>query len=203
MRHLIPLVGFLFFCVNLVAAPLVSISGPVELVGDGCTPSDSDSVVSSDRTSLSVLFSQFSASAEDVVRHRRTKRSCAIRVPLRVASGYRIRVRTADYRGFVQLETKSVGRIATRVSLRDRHGKRHSRFSQNVSKGPKSEEVFLNPSLSVAMKDCGGNVELTFHQQVLLRLKSRQETGGVALDSFDFTTDPSISPHLSLERCSR
>lgn len=186
---------------HFAQAEVATISGSVKLVGNGCPKSATDISVADDGTSLSVLFRNYNLEIGGATNKLVAAKSCTLTIPLSVPSGYRLRVNTVDYRGFVESPANVRADINSWFFLQDSRSVSTGRLEQILFRRPVSEDLFLQPDQPVTGKACGGRATLYVLSTASLMATRKVATSLLQLDSLDFGTDSSFSEHIDLIPC--
>ncbi len=179
----------------------VTLKDRVAVSGSGCGSGTVAITFSADFSSLSVLFTDFRLMTGPTVGNIRAIKRCRIRIPLSVSAGYKVTVRSADYRGFVQLPSDSKASFYSRFSLKDSRRTRWSNRAVSNFVGPVSDELFSQPNTPVSSRSCGGYLELSMYLRGSVLNRNSSEDASLELDSLDFVTDPQIALHVSTQAC--
>ena len=158
---------FLLLSSSIAIADSVQIVG-VSSRGTGCPDRSVSVVITSDLKTMSMIFDRY-ISEIDGLHTITDKKFCNVDVQLRITSGWSVSLLSADYRGFAELDSGTLG--AQEVIYKFDSEIVQSSFSSQVMKGPFSGDyVFKNlaPFGGTPIgSPCGGEIH-TLHIQTTI-----------------------------------
>lgn len=149
-----------------------------ERVTGHCGSSDYTVVPSSDGTSISVLFDNFTASTPG-----NPWVSCPVRIPLNLPAGYSMGVYRMDYRGFVHAETGGA-RVAIDYGFGKAEPRRHVKALDRSIDGDFSFTDTV-PAGQMRRAGCGANAVLDLTTTLMLPRDRDPGVSQLTLDSID------------------
>jgi hypothetical protein len=177
--------------------------------GRGCPPGTVTSSLSTDQTSLSLLFDNYIVQSGNSPT-RREVMNCEILIPVQVPPGYRMMIGRIDYRGFAQapMNGRSVLRTVTQI-LNER--------GQALSRPLKRRRVFagpINQNFAVSSRvlqqphwsSCGENFQLRLRTDLIAVANRRGEPAMTAMDTIDATgsvTEARAQYFMRWKKCAR
>jgi hypothetical protein len=157
----------------------------VTYAGSGCPQGTIGLSISSDRTTVTMIFDAFIASTGSGRPLTESRKSCLMQLTLHLPQGWALTLGKADYRGYVQLDT---GLTASRSTTYSFQGFQ-ARFTQpSPFAGPvaqdylQSDQGFLPSFVPTACNAVG-----TLDVNTLIQISGGDghRTGQMTLDSFD------------------
>ncbi|CAG7845999.1 Uncharacterized secreted protein ARB_07590 Flags: Precursor [Serendipita indica DSM 11827] len=197
---------FIASLVALASAALAVVASPVDLTersgvtapagfnitsigvnGSGCPAGTAYYVLSSDRTSVTVTFSNFYALAGPDVKISENRKSCQLSLGVRVPGGFAFGVATVDYRGYYQLDNKVT---ATQQAVYYFQGQLQQATARSTLKGPVAGNTYTYRDqfdlYSTTLSPCGANSVLNVNSALQVsNSANRQGSGYIATDSID------------------
>lgn len=176
----------------------VTLGNPA-VAGSGCPAGSVDSVLSPDKTSLSILFDEFIAEAEAGDRDRK---NCDVAIPVKVPQGFSVSVIDMDYRGYAYLPRGAESLFTTEYFFA---GTRGPSMSERF-RGPMDDEYLVNNKLiatASSWSPCGQSVILRSKASVNLNNRRGREDAEMTVDSIDASVDTrfAIKYYLSWKKC--
>ena len=168
---------------NFVAPPGVYINS-VTYGGSGCPQGSVGSLFSPDRTSLTLIFDQYVASAGPTVPITESRKSCQIAADIRVPQGWSYSIATVDYRGFVDLPA---GATAEQSATYYFQGDQLQAISRTNFYGPLSRDYLNSDSIPIEKtiwSACNAVVPVNVKTAIRLSVP-RGQTGAITTDSID------------------
>lgn len=207
----------LLFALAFSASAPAQMTEVLEYLGPGCPADSMSSTISPDGSALSLLYDQFSVTAEPATSkwsHRLSRTGnqkwCQIHVAMDIPVGYRLASVHLDQRGFSNLPSDSSGFLYSTLRAYD-VTKNHLQFISSqvdYTAGVLQENFNISGILqNQANQHCdGGKQTLTLTTYMGIKLGNNAiESALMTLDSSDLAVnDPnSTDLGLKLERCPR
>ncbi|KAG8811012.1 hypothetical protein FRC17_002665, partial [Serendipita sp. 399] len=155
--------------------------------GSGCPAGSAYYVLSTDKTAVTVTFSNFYASAGPGVPITENRKACQISLGVDVPRGYSFAVATVDYRGYFQLDK---GVSAKQRAIYYFQGEANQVTAQSTRNGPISgaEYTFRDEFAVVAYSPCGKDTIFNSNSAISVdNSGNKQGSGYIATDSVDTT----------------
>ncbi len=176
---------------SVVQAEEALVSGPIRFSGTGCPAISTDTVVTDDLKTVSLLFSDFDANTGTSIHKSYESKSCELIVPVTVPAGWRIKISKFDFRGFRFLgNSTDLSWMVTQFKIKSRNVTTYSGSNSLFSRGPQNTDFFQEPTGSVSSYACGGAMEIRIKAQLIATshtCRAGSQTT-LQLDSIDFTT---------------
>ncbi|PNS16198.1 hypothetical protein CAC42_1961 [Sphaceloma murrayae] len=153
--------------------------------GTGCPQGTVASVISADRTYMTLIFDSYVASYGPDVAITENRKNCQLNVGLRYPGGFQYSLFSADYRGYAALDKGVTG---TQKSTYYFSGQTQQTSTQTDFYGPISKDYLINDkaeSTSVIWSPCGAEGLLNINSQVRLTSTDKKATGVLTTDSVD------------------
>lgn len=154
--------------------------------GSGCPQGSVGKSLSADRTSMTLIFDSFVASVGPDIPITESRKSCQINVDLRIPQGWSYTIGTIDYRGYVDLASRQIGR---QKSFYYFQGSFQQASSTTMFRGPVVKDYLIRDTLalnSVVWSDCNKIVPLNIKTQVNIdNRRNRRGYGMLTTDSID------------------
>ena len=157
--------------------------------------------MSSDRTSVTLIFDQFVASVGPDVAVKEARKNCQLNVDLHVPQGWSFSIGSVDYRGYVSLDR---GLVGTQKSLYYFQGDLTQVSADTVFEGPVSKDYVVRDSIplnATVWSDCNKTLPLNINASV--RIDNRKNSlgrGQLTTDSIDGKVKTVLS--LQWKQCS-
>jgi len=171
--------------IALIAAfgPSMSLGASLQLGkpaygGPGCPAGSASSVLSADRTALSIYFTRFSVEAGGSTGHSLTRKACSLAIPVQVPSGLSVSVLQVDYAGYNQLPVGTSSQFNVEYFFAGGTGPKFTRSF----KGPQSGRFTINNALtarSVVWSACGAAVNLRVNASLLVTSPGGRATAAI------------------------
>jgi hypothetical protein len=154
--------------------------------GSGCPQGTVGQSLSSDRTSMTLIFDEFIASVGPGVAITESRKNCQLNINLRIPQGWSYTIGTMDYRGFANLAR---GHVGTQKSIYYFQGEIAQVSKDTVFRGPMSKDYLIRdtiPMNSVVWSECNKVVPLNINTQVRIDNSGNRATPGqLTTDSID------------------
>ncbi len=181
--------------------------------GDG----DVQATVNEDGTALSILFNAYVAEAGGMTemgapRPNNARKTCNMRVPVKVPSGYSVSLIQVDYRGFNSLPEGGRSVFSAEYFFAGMRGPRAMRNFPNSAEdgrvdsdtGRLDKEFFIQNKLQATAANwspCGRPVTLAINTWTQVFSNSGLEDSSISVDSADITTKTPIVYRLTYRTC--
>lgn len=199
----------------------------MSITGSGCKKFDKEgtgqgdvqATISPDGQSLSILFNAYQANAggfNDAGMPRATneRKTCNLRIPLKVPSGYSVSIIQVDYRGFNALPPGGKSKFSAEYFFAGIRGPKSYREFPDRSEdgsidqdtGRLDKEFFIRNELkatAVNWSPCGQPVNLAINTWTQVLTNTLQEDASVSVDSADITTKTPVLYKLSYRKCTK
>ena len=155
--------------------------------GNGCPAGSASVSITEDGKTMSVLFDQFSAEAGNTTGRRIDRKSCNLRVPIKVPQGYSVALIGIDYRGFNAIPGS--GAYTEFNAEYFYAGSRGPRFTRRFQ-GPQSNEYLINNKLiatSLVWSQCGAEVIFGINAAATAMANPQMQQTMMIVDSADIT----------------
>ena len=167
--------------------------------GNGCPAGSASVSITDDGKIMSVLFDQFAAEAGNTTGRRIDRKSCNLRVPIKVPQGYSVALIGVDYRGFNAIPGS--GAYTEFNAEYFYAGARGPRFSRRFQ-GPQNNEYLINNKLiatNLVWSQCGTEVIFGINAAATAMANSQMQQTMMIVDSADITAG--ILYQFSWRRC--
>lgn len=169
--------------------------------GTGC-PSGSASVsLTEDMQTLSVLFDSFVAQAPTAQGAVFDRKSCNLRIPVRVGPGYQVALIAFDYSGFAAIPSGGRGTFEARYAYVGQ--RRPAIFRKTFASGIIDNYSLKNEliSTSVDWTPCstGRDLMMTVDANILAQTNAARQASNVSIDSVDVSAGMLYA--IQLRRC--
>lgn len=167
--------------------------------GNGCPAGSASITVTGDGQTMSVLFDSFAAEAGNTTGRRVDRKSCNLRVPVRVPNGYSVALIGVDYRGF-----NAIPGAGAYNDFRAEYfyaGSRGPVFQKRFV-GPQADSFHINNKLiatNLIWSACSKEVIFSINASATSMSNSRMEQTMMIVDSIDISAG--ILYHFQLRRC--
>lgn len=155
--------------------------------GNGCPAGSASVSITEDGKTMSVLFDQFAAEAGDTTGRRIDRKSCNLRVPIKVPQGFSVALIGVDYRGFNAIPGS--GAYTEFNAEYFYAGSRGPRFTRRFQ-GPQSNEYLINNKLiatSLVWSQCGAEVIFGINAAATAMANPQMQQTMMIVDSADIT----------------
>ncbi|KAI9656740.1 MAG: hypothetical protein M1821_003379 [Bathelium mastoideum] len=153
--------------------------------GTGCPQGTVASVISDDRTTMTLIFDSYVASLGPGVAITENRKNCQLNIDLQYPGGFQYSIFQADYRGFAELDA---GVNGTQQSTYYFSGQTAQVSTQSNFVGPMDEDYLVSDtaqSVSTIWSPCGANGALNINSQVRVAASSSKASGLMTTDSVD------------------
>ncbi|WP_409477768.1 DUF4360 domain-containing protein [Pseudobdellovibrio sp. HCB154] len=167
--------------------------------GNGCPAGSASVTTTGDGTTMSVLFDSFAAEAGNTTGRRVDRKSCNLRVPVRVPNGYSVALIGVDYRGF-----NAIPGAGAYNDFRAEYfyaGSRGPVFQKRFV-GPQADSFQIRNNLiasNLIWSACSKEVIFSINASATSMSNSRMEQTMMIVDSIDISAG--MLYHFQLRRC--
>ncbi|AZZ37393.1 DUF4360 domain-containing protein [Bdellovibrio sp. qaytius] len=167
--------------------------------GNGCPAGSASVTVTPDGSTMSVLFDQFSAEAGNTTGRRIDRKSCNLRVPIRVPNGYSVALIGVDYRGF-----NAIPGGGAYSELRNEYfyaGSRGPVYQQRFN-GPRADSYTVTNNLiasSLIWSECSKEVIFSINSSATAMSNAAMQQTMMTVDSIDISAG--MLYHFQFRRC--
>lgn len=167
--------------------------------GNGCPAGSASITVTGDGQTMSVLFDSFAAEAGNTTGRRVDRKSCNLRVPVRVPNGYSVALIGVDYRGF-----NAIPGAGAYNDFRAEYfyaGSRGPVFNKRFV-GPQADSFQITNKLiasNLIWSACSKEVIFSINASATSMSNSRMEQTMMIVDSIDISAG--MLYHFQLRRC--
>ncbi|KAF9041612.1 hypothetical protein BJ165DRAFT_1595978 [Panaeolus papilionaceus] len=155
--------------------------------GSGCPPGSTYHILSQDRSSVTVTFSQFWAETGPNIPISSNRKNCQLTFGVKIPQGFSFGVATVDYRGYYQLDSKVT---AAQQSIYYFQGKLEQATARSNLVGPVTGKDYTYRDqfdlATTVLSPCGATTVLNVQSD--LRVNNAANTKGsgyIATDSID------------------
>ena len=138
--------------------------------GSGCPPNSADYLLSDDKKTLEILFSDFQANLQPKkmgVADYPPQNNCSVSVKMKIPPGYSASWHRVEHRGFADTSGGARGQLRARYYIPGEGGFDENRIF-NFKKNYVRDYTVLHDSISTAYTRCGTNVPMTVNTRVRL-----------------------------------
>ncbi|TKX19998.1 hypothetical protein C1H76_7882 [Elsinoe australis] len=167
--------------------------------GTGCPQGTVASVISADRTYMTLIFDSYVASLAPGVAVTENRKNCQLNVGLHYPGGFQYSIFSADYRGYAALDKGVTG---TQKSTYYFSGQTQQTSTETTFTGPMSKDYLINDqaeSTSAIWSPCGAEGLLNINSQVRLTSTDKKASGLLTTDSVDAKITQKL--YLSWRKC--
>lgn len=167
--------------------------------GNGCPAGSASITVTGDGQTMSVLFDQFAAEAGNTTGRRVDRKSCNLRVPVRVPNGYSVALIGVDYRGFNAIPGQGA------------YNDFRAEYFYAGSRGPVFQKRFVGPqadsfhitnnliATNLIWSACSKEVIFSINASATSMSNAQMQQTMMIVDSIDISAG--ILYHFQLRRC--
>lgn len=183
---------------STVAEAKISLGQPA-YGGSGCPAGSASITLTGDGQTMSVLFDSFAAEAGDTTGRRIDRKSCNLRVPVRVPQGYSVALIGVDYRGF-----NAVPGNGAYNDFRAEYfyaGSRGPVFTKRF-RGPVADSYHITNNLiasNLIWSECGKEVIFSINASATSMSNAQMQQTMMIVDSIDISAG--ILYHFQWRRC--
>lgn len=175
--------------VTLSAKAQISLGSPI-YGGTGCPAGTASVSLTEDQQTMSILFDGFVAQAPTAQGATFDRKSCNLRIPVRVGPGYQVALIAFDYAGFAAIPNGGRGQFEARYAY---VGQARPAIFRKSFMGPQVNNYSLKNEListSVDWTPCstGKDLMLTVDANVLAMSNNRMDATQLSIDSVDVQT---------------
>lgn len=167
--------------------------------GSGCPAGSASITVTPDGQTMSVLFDSFAAEAGNTTGRRIDRKSCNLRVPVRVPNGYSVALIGVDYRGFNAIPGN--GAYSEFRAEYFYAGSRGPVFQKRFQ-GPQADSFQITNNLiatNLIWSACSKEVIFSVNAAATAMSNSRMDQTMMIVDSADISAG--ILYHFQFRRC--
>ncbi|KAF1955096.1 hypothetical protein CC80DRAFT_517280 [Byssothecium circinans] len=153
--------------------------------GTGCPQGTMSTQISSDRTTMTLIFDSYIASIGPGVAVTENRKNCQLNVEVLYPGGFQFSVLSADYRGYAAIQKGVEGTLKSTYYF---SGQTDQSSTQYVFKGPVTGDYLKHDeanSTSIVWSPCGSTGMLNINSQV--RLTSGTSSSAQGLLTTDST----------------
>ena len=167
--------------------------------GNGCPAGSASVTVTPDGSTMSVLFDSFAAEAGNTTGRRIDRKSCNLRVPIRVPNGYSVALIGVDYRGF-----NAVPGNGAYTELRNEYfyaGSRGPVFTRRFQ-GSQADSYTVTNNLiasSLIWSECSKEVIFSINSAATAMSNAQMQQTMMTVDSIDISAG--MLYHFQFRRC--
>lgn len=176
--------------------------GQPQFRGDGCDDNSARGTLSPDKTTLSIIFDQYTAEAGDSVT--KGSKYCNIRIPFDVPDGFRVALIKIDYRGFSSAPENGKNKLLTTYQFFDKRTRVpvHTPVKRKKWFDSQSSDFTLYSMLTdhPFWTECGQDFDLYVGTRLVAFTNDRLELSQITLDTVD-TTQVQVGYHLLWRKC--
>lgn len=167
--------------------------------GNGCPAGSASVTTTGDGTTMSVLFDSFAAEAGNTTGRRVDRKSCNLRVPVRVPNGYSVALIGVDYRGFNAIPGAGA------------YNDFRAEYFYAGSRGPVFQKRFVGPqadsfqitnnliATNLIWSACSKEVIFSINASATSMSNARMDQTMMIVDSIDISAG--MLYHFQLRRC--
>lgn len=166
--------------------------------GNGCPNSSASVTLSPDQSQLSILFDQYIVEAGSFTGKRLDRKSCNIRIPVRIPQGYSISIFQVDYRGFNSIPSGGRSTFNVEYFFAGSRGPRQTKTFY----GPQNREYTITDRLgaeALVWSPCGASTILSANTSMMVQSNYRNEQVMSTVDSADVSAG--IVYHIQWRQC--
>lgn len=187
MKSLFTIAAVLF--ATAAANAQISLGSPA-YGGTGCPAGSASVALTEDQQTLSILFDSFVVQAPTPQNATFDRKSCNIRIPVRVGPGYQVALIAFDYNGFAAIPTGGRGQFQARYAYA---GQLRPAIFNKVFSGGQAQNYSLKNEListSVDFSPCstGKDLMMIVDANILAQTNNRMDASQLSIDSVDVTT---------------
>jgi hypothetical protein len=185
---------------GLAAQAQISLGQPA-YGGTGCPAGSASVSLTEDAQTLSILFDSFVVQAPTIQGASFDRKSCNLRIPVRVGSGYQVALIAFDYNGFAAIPSGGRGNFEARYSY---VGQARPAIFRKTFMGPQVNNYSLKNEListTIDWSPCstGKDLMMTVDANILAMTNQRQDAAQLSIDSVDVQTG--LLYKYQLRRC--
>ncbi len=166
--------------------------------GNGCPNNSASVTLSPDQSQLSILFDQYVVEAGAATGKRLDRKSCNVRIPVKVPQGHSISIFQVDYRGFNAIPMGGRSTFNVEYFFAGSRGPRQTKTFY----GPLNQEYTITDRLGVealVWSPCGASTILSANTSMMVQSNPRNEQVLSTVDSADVSAG--IVYHIQWRRC--
>jgi hypothetical protein len=169
--------------------------------GTGCPAGTASVSLTEDQQTLSILFDSFVAQAPTAQNATFDRKSCNLRIPVRVGPGYQVALIAFDYTGFAAIPSGGRGQFEARYAYVGQQ--RPAIFRKNFMGPQVSNYSLKNELISTSMDwspcSTGRDLMMTVDANILAMTNSRYDAAQLSIDSVDVSAG--LLYKVQLRRC--
>jgi hypothetical protein len=157
------------------------VNGSITYNGSGCPPNSASIALAEDRSSFTIIFSEFVASKSPGSSPRDARKDCTITVNLVYPEKWSFAIQAIDYRGYAQLPD---GITAIHRSRFNFQGSNPKPSTRTTMVGPLNDDYFIREEQPLEFADCRARMRGRIRTVLQLRGDSPQPAQ-LTIDSVD------------------
>ena len=191
---------FASLLVGFAAQAQIQLGTPI-YGGTGCPAGSASISLTSDQSILSVLFDSFVAQAPTPDGATLDRKSCNLRIPVRVGPGFQVALIAFDYRGFAAIPHGGRGQFQARYAYvgQARPAIFRKSFNVGVADNYSLKNELISTSIDWSPCSTGSDLMMTVDANILAMTNSSRQTTNVSIDSVDVSAG--LLYAVQLRRC--
>jgi hypothetical protein len=173
---------------SLAAEAQISLGSPA-YGGTGCPAGTASVSLTEDQQTLSILFDSFVVQAPTMQNAMFDRKSCNLRIPVRVGSGYQVALIAFDYNGFAAIPSGGRGNFEARYAYvgQARPAIFRKSFGAQIGNYSLKNELI---STTVDWTPCstGKDLMMVVDANILAQTNNRRDATQLSIDSVDVST---------------
>jgi hypothetical protein len=166
----------------------ISLGSPV-YGGTGCPAGSASVSLTEDQQTLSILFDSFVVQAPTVQNAMFDRKSCNLRIPVRVGPGYQVALIAFDYNGFAAIPSGGRGNFEARYAYVGQMRPAIFRKSFGAQIGNYSlKNELISTSVDWTPCSTGKDLMMVVDANILAQTNARRDSAQLSIDSVDVST---------------